>query len=158
MSNHLSELSAWVNISVVLPVPTDLLLTLMVPDNKHDLLPSCVPVDLDLGTPNLLEDNQKTIEVFTGESVKLEADVAQGINLTFDWSFSDGGNYAVSPYLTQCEGLACTSNIKVNINILIKMFYLETHPWFCSGLCSNKDMGLSMLSVARSYSSIAFFM
>lgn len=110
-ANYLSELSAKVNVSVILPVPTDLSLTLWTAD---DLLPSCVPSDLILSSDN----GQKTINVFTNEKVSLEAAVSVGVNLSFHWMFSDDQTSRwVRPYLEACKKRNCTTSLMVSFKI-----------------------------------------
>ena len=107
VSNILSTLRISTNVTVLLPEPSTLQMTLR---NGKDQLPSCMPSDVPL------EEGKKTVTVFVGDPIIFEANVDVGKNITFEWLFSDGDRVTENPTLDGCKDRQCTTSIQVSLN------------------------------------------
>ena len=70
-------------------------------------LPSCIPDEFNIS--HLLEAEESILAVFVNASVRLEASVAMGTNLTFNFLFEDTGKVKGQT----CED--CTSIVQVGV-------------------------------------------
>ena len=115
--NPVSTLSAFTNVTVVQPMPSDLQVTI---HPSQDDIPSCIPVHD--GPSSALA---ATAAVFVQEEVVFQASLGMGINLTFQWSFSDdGASVSRAPYMQpSCEGIACLRDSQV-------MYLMAIAAWF----------------------------
>ena len=103
VNNSISSLSSDLDLEVIFPEPKDLQVGI-----RDDLeVPSCVPDEYSLS--QLQEHREGVLAVFLNASVHLEASVAMGTNLTFNFTFEDTGEV-----MTQiCE--SCTSVTQVSL-------------------------------------------
>ena len=102
VSNGISSLSSSLDLEVIYPEPKNLQLGML---NDLDL-PSCIPDEFNIS--HLLEDEEAILAVFVNTSVHLEASVAMGTNLTFNFQFEDSGKVISQT----CE--VCTNVIQVS--------------------------------------------
>ena len=103
VSNGISNLSSGLDLEVIYPEPKDLQLGML-----DDLdLPSCIPDEFNIS--HLLEAEESILAVFVNASVRLEASVAMGTNLTFNFLFEDTGKVKSQT----CED--CTSIVQVGV-------------------------------------------
>ncbi|XP_077978738.1 polycystin-1-like protein 1 [Glandiceps talaboti] len=103
VSNALSSLQASVNITVVMPVPSDLDIGRLAGSGK---IPSCIPEH------SAIPENTATISGYVDTEIQFQAAVVYGVNLTFSWEFSDDGTPMISPKDPTCQGISCLQDIQ----------------------------------------------
>ena len=98
--------------------------------------PSCVPQGATL------REGSKTLAVYAGEPVLLEATVNAGYNLTFDWSLGDDvTEVADRPADRKCEERACLTSRMVG----------ELFDFFQGGIQYNFKMKFLIKGLVTNY-------
>ncbi|XP_071481016.1 uncharacterized protein, partial [Diadema antillarum] len=102
VTNAVSRVHVATTLHVVQPIPSDLQVILR-PGQGN--IPSCVPEH------DSLSSNLPVVAVFVNEESEFQAYLSIGVNLTFDWWFSEDGSHVTStPYLENeesCDGNMC---------------------------------------------------